>query len=78
VGPIQPPIVWVLWALSSGGKAAGREADHSLPSSAEVKNVWSYTPVPRYVFVAWCSVKNRHNVVVIIVVIDIIIVIMLT
>jgi hypothetical protein len=25
----------------SGGKAAGREADHSSPSSAEVKDVWS-------------------------------------
>jgi hypothetical protein len=28
------------------GKAAGREADHSPPSSAEVKNVWSYTSTP--------------------------------
>jgi hypothetical protein len=27
----------------SGGKAAGREADHSLPSSAGIKNAWSYT-----------------------------------
>jgi len=26
-----------------GGKTAGREADHSPPSSAEVKNKWSYT-----------------------------------
>jgi hypothetical protein len=26
-----------------GGKAAEREADHSSPSSAEVKNRWSYT-----------------------------------
>jgi hypothetical protein len=24
----------------------GREADHSLPSSAEVRNVWSYTSTP--------------------------------
>jgi hypothetical protein len=24
-------------------KRPGREADHSPPSSAEVKNVWSYT-----------------------------------
>jgi hypothetical protein len=29
-----------------GGKAAGREADHSLPSSSEVKNAWSYTSTP--------------------------------
>jgi hypothetical protein len=26
-----------------GSKAAGREAHHSPPSSAEVKNAWSYT-----------------------------------
>jgi hypothetical protein len=25
-----------------GGKAAGREADYSLPSSAEVKNAWAW------------------------------------
>jgi hypothetical protein len=30
----------------SGGKAAGREADHSPPSNAEVKNAWSYTSTP--------------------------------
>jgi hypothetical protein len=29
-----------------GGKAAGGEADHSPPSSAEVKNAWSYTSTP--------------------------------
>jgi hypothetical protein len=37
VGLAQPPIRWVLGALSPGGKAAGREADHSPPSSAGVK-----------------------------------------
>jgi hypothetical protein len=26
-----------------GGKVAGHEADHSPPSSADVKNAWSYT-----------------------------------
>jgi hypothetical protein len=29
-----------------GLKRPGREADHSLPSSAEVKNAWSYTSTP--------------------------------
>jgi len=28
-----------------------READHSPPSSAEVKNQWHYTPVTLHVFV---------------------------
>jgi hypothetical protein len=29
-----------------GVKRPGREADHSPPSSAEVKNAWSYTYTP--------------------------------
>jgi hypothetical protein len=43
LGPIQPPTQWVLGALSLGEKRPGRETDHSNPSSAEVKNAWSYT-----------------------------------
>jgi hypothetical protein len=46
LGPTQPPIQWVLGALSLGVKRSGREADHSPPFSAEVKNVWSYTSTP--------------------------------
>jgi hypothetical protein len=42
-----------------GLKRPGREADHSLLSSAEVKNVWKYTSTPQYAFVAWCSVKAQ-------------------
>jgi hypothetical protein len=37
LGPIQPPIKWVSGALSLGKKQLGSEADHSLPSSAKVK-----------------------------------------
>jgi hypothetical protein len=37
LGPIQPPIQWVPGALSLGVKRPGRKADHSPPSSAEVK-----------------------------------------
>jgi hypothetical protein len=37
LGPTQPPIQWVPGALSLRVKRPGREADHSLPSSAEVK-----------------------------------------
>jgi hypothetical protein len=33
-------------ALSLGVKRPGREADHSPPSNAEVKNAWSYTSTP--------------------------------
>jgi hypothetical protein len=42
---------------SPRGKAAGAKADHSPPSSDEVKNAWSYTSIPQYVFMAWCLVK---------------------
>jgi hypothetical protein len=37
--PTQPPIQGVPGALFLGVKQLGHEADHSCPSSAEVKNV---------------------------------------
>jgi hypothetical protein len=40
------PIQWVPGALSLGVKRPVRETDHSPPSSAEVKNAWSYTATP--------------------------------
>jgi hypothetical protein len=61
VGSTQPPIQRVPWTLSRGVRREGREADHSSPSSAEVKNVWTYTSTPQYVFLAWCLVKYRDN-----------------
>jgi hypothetical protein len=42
-----------------GVKPPEREADHSSPSSAEVKNAWSYTSTLSYIFMAWCLVKYR-------------------
>jgi hypothetical protein len=44
--PTQPPIQWVPGALCLQVKRPGREADHSPPSSAEVKNAWSYSSTP--------------------------------
>jgi hypothetical protein len=46
LGPTQPPIQWVLGALSLRVKRPGHEADHSPPSSAEVKNVGAIPPLP--------------------------------
>jgi hypothetical protein len=46
VGPTQPPIQWAPGAVSPGVKRPGREADHSHPSNAVVKNAWSYTSTP--------------------------------
>jgi hypothetical protein len=61
LGPTQLPIQWVPEDLSLGIKRPGREADHSPPSNAEVKNAWIYTSAPQYVFVAWCLVKHRDD-----------------
>jgi hypothetical protein len=62
LGPTQLPIQWIPAALSLGVKWPKGEADHSPPSSAEVKNTWSYTFTPQYVFMAWCLVKHTDNV----------------
>jgi hypothetical protein len=61
LGPTQPPIQWVPGALFLGLKRPVREADHSPPSSVEVKNAWSYTFTPQYVFMAWCLTTHRDN-----------------
>jgi hypothetical protein len=37
-------------ALFPGVKRPGREADHSPPTSAEVKKTWVYTSTPPYVY----------------------------
>jgi hypothetical protein len=44
--PTYPPIQRVLGDLTPGVKRLWREAHHSPPSSAEVKNAWSCTPTP--------------------------------
>jgi hypothetical protein len=46
LGPNQPPLHWVAGAVTSGVNQQGREADHSLPSSAEVKNDGAIPPLP--------------------------------
>jgi hypothetical protein len=35
-----------------GVKRPGREAEHSVPTTAEVKKMWIYTPTPSYAFMA--------------------------
>jgi hypothetical protein len=46
LGPTQSAIQWVAGALSPGIKRSGREADHSLPSSTDFKNVGAIPPLP--------------------------------
>ena len=43
LGPAQPPLQSVSWALSPGLKWLGCEADQLLSSNVKVTNEWSYT-----------------------------------
>jgi len=52
-------IHWVPGAFSLVLKGLGREADHSPPSSAEVKNPWSYTSTPNTS--SWRGAKLKHR-----------------
>jgi hypothetical protein len=52
----------VSFSLSLEIKRPGREADNSHPSSAEVKNAWSYAYTPQYAFTAWCLVKAQGQI----------------
>jgi hypothetical protein len=52
LGPTQPPVKWVLGAVSLGVKRPGREADHSPQTTAEVKKIWMYLSTLPYVFMA--------------------------
>jgi hypothetical protein len=46
LGPTPPSIQWAPGVLSQGVKRSRREADHSPPTSAEVKKIWIYTSTP--------------------------------
>jgi len=48
-------------SFSLGVNRPGRKADHSLPSSAAVKEWVSYNSIPQCAFMAWCLVKHRDN-----------------
>jgi hypothetical protein len=62
--PTQHPVQWVTWAPSPEVKWSGREYGHSPPSSAEVKNAWSYTSTSPYAFTTWCLPKPRDKFIV--------------
>jgi hypothetical protein len=64
LGSTQPPIQWVPGALSLEVKQSGLEAEHSPPTSAEVKKMRIYTSTPPYVFTTWCLTKPRCNFIV--------------
>jgi hypothetical protein len=49
------------WGSFFGVNLPGREAENSPPSSAEVKNAWSYTSTSPYFYMAWSLIKHRDN-----------------
>jgi hypothetical protein len=59
LGPTQPCIQRVPGALSLGVKRKEREFEYSPPSTAEVKNAWSYNSTPQYVFMRLCLVEAQ-------------------
>jgi hypothetical protein len=44
------------------GELPGREADHSPPFSAEVKECVEYTSTPQYIFLSQCLIKHRDKI----------------
>jgi len=48
-------------ALSMDVKRPWREADHSPPSSAEVKERVELYLHSQYIFMTWCSVKTQQH-----------------
>jgi hypothetical protein len=52
LGLTQHPIQWALETLSPEVKRQEHEADHSPPTSAEVKKTWVYTSTLPYAFMA--------------------------
>jgi hypothetical protein len=60
--PTQPPIQWVPGALSLGVKRPEREADHSPPSSAEVKERVNYiSTLPKRLHGVVLSLKKAQG-----------------
>jgi hypothetical protein len=47
-------------ALPTGVKRPGHKADHSPPSSAEIKNAWGYTSTSPHTFRLWYLVKHLY------------------
>jgi hypothetical protein len=60
LGPTQPPIQWVPGALSLAVKRPEREADHSPPSSAEVKE-WVELYLHSSNTPSWRGVQLKHR-----------------
>jgi hypothetical protein len=45
--------------MSTEGTGPDSESDNTYTSSAKIKNSWSYTYNPPYVFTAWYLIKHK-------------------
>jgi hypothetical protein len=57
----KPALGPTLRALSPRVKWPGLVAGDSLPSTTEVKNMWSYTSTPPYILMVWFLINHRDN-----------------
>jgi len=62
LGSNQTTMEWVPVSFPREWKRPGRESDHSSPFIAEVRNAWSYTSAPPYVYMAWCLIRQSMSV----------------
>jgi hypothetical protein len=61
-----PPMQCLPETLSPGLKLPRREADHSLPTSAEIRNAWTYSSTSPYVLMALCLVEHLCDILVLV------------
>jgi hypothetical protein len=59
--PLRSPIQFVPRTIFLGVKRPRREADHSPPTIAEVKNKWISTSTPPYVYMVWCLISYAQG-----------------
>lgn len=54
--PTQHPVQQASGALCLEVKHPQREAYHLSQTSAEVRNIWTSSPTPHYIFMAYCVI----------------------
>ena len=57
LGPSEPPIQWVLESVSG----QGNDVDFCLSLSTEVKNEWTYTPIPCITLLFFHSRSHHYH-----------------